>query len=367
MALIALPLIWAEGFFNLTTSVLQGRLEPRLYSIIGIIRSMVYLVVGGIIAYYGGGESAPLIGFFSGFLVASLIASSRVWKSFSVKPDRKILSTLFLYGFPFIFTVALNFIINSSDRFVIAYFLNNEAVGEYSAIYQFTWKTVAALLMVVNASSSPIVLRSFDKDGVKSANPEIMNTGVLLSLIGIPSCIGFIALDDSITHIFIGEAFRGQASALIPFIAVSTLLYAYKSYYVDMGFLISKKTYLQIWSSVIAASLNLILNILLIPKYGILGAAIATIVAIFIGLLVSVLLVIRIYPFPAFPWLSFLKILFCSGLMVVPIFIWQTEPNIYTLIMQLIICTFIYGVGIYLFNILDIRTHFLNKVKNIFK
>ncbi|MEX0965812.1 MAG: oligosaccharide flippase family protein [Bacteroidia bacterium] len=364
LALIGLPIIWAEGFFNLTVNVLRGNLKPVTYSILFLLRAIVYISVGGGLAYSGAGALAPLSGLLAGSVLASLFISSKVWKPVRMKLDVSLIKTLFIYGSPFIVSFALNFIVNSSDRFIIAYLLGNEEVGQYSAAYQFTWRSVSALLMIISTSSNPLILRAFDNKGMKSANIELRNTGLLIALIGIPSCLGIIALRENISYVFIGSAFKNDAIELIPWIAVAALIYAFKSFYVDTGFQIAKKTHLQIWPSLLAAIVNIILNFWLIPVYGILGAAIATLVAFVVGLLSSAVLVVRAYPFPKVAWKDMILILGGSLMMCIPLVLWDPEPGIWHLTLQLLIAGSIFLFFLMIFNIMNLRTLLLNKLNS---
>ncbi|HCI78611.1 MAG TPA: hypothetical protein DHW02_02855, partial [Ktedonobacter sp.] len=69
-------------------------------------------------------------------------------------------------------------------------------------------------------------------------------------------------------------------------------------YIVNVGLNIKRKTWISSVFSTIAAITNLILNLVLIPRYGAMGAAIATLLAYIVLVLVAYIVNQRMYPLP---------------------------------------------------------------------
>src|SRR5690606_11302777 len=71
-----------------------------------------------------------------------------------------------------------------------------------------------------------------------------------------------------------------------------------KAYFVDVGFQLGGDTRLQAWVMLLAATLNVVLNLLFIPRLGLLGAVYATVAVYVVSLLVSLWLVRRSFQLP---------------------------------------------------------------------
>ena len=61
-------------------------------------------------------------------------------------------------------TVGLGYIISSSDRYIIAYYLGEGAAGVYSVAVDFTSQTLTLLLMTISLAIVPLAMRSWEND-----------------------------------------------------------------------------------------------------------------------------------------------------------------------------------------------------------
>lgn len=122
-------------------------------------------------------------------------------------------------------------------------------------------------------------------------------------------------LSSHIADIVLGADFREQAASLLPWVAISVLFAGFRAYYFDLAFQLGRRTIIQTWIVAAAAGTNLVLNILLIPEFGVLGAAYATVIAYGLALLLSGLISLKYFQLPL-PWQDALKILLSTILMV---------------------------------------------------
>ncbi len=88
----------------------------------------------------------------------------------------------------------------------------------------------------------------------------------------------------------VGIEYRATAKLILPLIAIASLLLGLKAYHFDLAFHLGGWTLGQAWGLLAAAGVNLALNLVLIPRYGVAGAAWATIFAYALALAMSVLL-----------------------------------------------------------------------------
>ncbi len=117
-----------------------------------------------------------------------------------------------------------------------------------------------------------------------------------------------------LAEVMIGEGLRVQAAAITPWIALSALLFGLTAYYFSQAFTLGRKTKLLLLAMTIPAGANVILNLLLIPRFGVMGAAWATAASFGLGLLSTMALGRRVIPMPI-PWDSLGRCLVATGVM----------------------------------------------------
>jgi O-antigen/teichoic acid export membrane protein len=87
------------------------------------------------------------------------------------------------------------------------------------------------------------------------------------------------------------------AAPIIPLIALSTMLYGVYMLF-TVGLYIQRKTWYGVVFMTLAALVNVGLNIVLIPLYGSMGAAVSTLIAYVLLALIAYVVNQRIYPVP---------------------------------------------------------------------
>ena len=143
-----------------------------------------------------------------------------------------------------------------------------------------------------------------------------MKTGyTALLAIGVPATAGLTILSSDFTHVFLGARYVSTA-AVIPWVALGTFLGSLKAFYFDFSFQIAKATVIQFVIAAITALLNVVLNIIWIPRSGILGAAYATAVSFALGALLSAALGARVFKVPV-PMRDSLQVLLATSFMAV--------------------------------------------------
>jgi len=105
-------------------------------------------------------------------------------------------------------------------------------------------------------------------------------------MVGIPSVFGLSILIQQLLTIFSTSEIAQHSYYIVPFVALSTLLFGIYAVIAQI-ITLKKKTKIDgiIWMG--AAFLNLGLNFFFIPKFGILGAAITTLAAYALALILT--------------------------------------------------------------------------------
>jgi O-antigen/teichoic acid export membrane protein len=208
---------------------------------------------------------------------------------------------LLAYGLPLTATVALNFVVNSSDRFLVAWLLGTEAAGTYAAGYELGWHSVLIIMTIVNLAGYPLVVRAMEGAGPAAAQVQLQQNGLLLLAVALPALTLVVMLAPNLARVVLGAPFRADGARLLPWIALAALFAGARLYYANLAFQLSRKTLSQLWVSLAAALLNVGLNLIWIPRFGLLGAAWATVLAFGLALVLGWWLGRRVFPLPTLP------------------------------------------------------------------
>ena len=301
LALLAVLLLWAQAWFELNLNLAQSRLEPARYGLLALAKAVLALAGGTGLILLGLGAAGPLLGQALGMLLPGLVVAAVAWRGIRPRPVPGLTGTLLAYALPLTLTFALNFVISSSDRFLVAWYLGTEAAGTYAAGYDLGWVAVASLMTAVNLAGYSLVMRALERDGPAAAQRQLRQNGLLLLTVALPALTLVTTLAPNVARVVLGAPFRAEGARLLPWIGVAACLGGAMLYYTNLAFQLSRRTVGQLWVSLAAALLNLVLNGLWIPRFGLLGAAWATLLAYGLGLALGWRLGRRVFPLPLLP------------------------------------------------------------------
>jgi O-antigen/teichoic acid export membrane protein len=300
LLILALLLLVAQAWFELNLVLAQVQIKPAWYGKLLVSKTMVALGVGGILAWLGLGSFAPITGLIVAYLAAFLFFLSPVWRGISPYwPEVESLRAQLRYGLPLAVTFALNWVMDGSDRLLLGWLLDERAVGFYAAGYDLAFQSLTLLLTIINTAGYPLVLHALDKNGVEQARWQLGQNGELLITAAFVGVTMMIALAPQIIELIIGEKFRTGALLVFPWVALAAAISGIKAFHFDIAFHLKKSSPYLVLTGTIAAAVNVVLNLILIPAFGILGAAWATLLAYIVAFVTSAWLGRRVFPMPS--------------------------------------------------------------------
>lgn len=222
-----------------------------------------------------------------GLLLASILSNTisfvymvcklKIKYYFKIELVNRSASKLYLnYSIPLIPNIVSWWIINVSDRTIITLFLNAAANGIYAVSNKFPM-IISSLYSIFNMSwTESVSLHIKDNDAkyyIESVINFIFNLAAVL-------CLIVIIFSSNIIHIFIDQAFY-ESTQYIPILVLGAffniVIGLYSAIYIALKY--TKKI---MNTSIIAAIINLIINVCLIKFIQLYAAAISTTVAYFI-------------------------------------------------------------------------------------
>jgi O-antigen/teichoic acid export membrane protein len=276
--LLTLSLVWIP--FGLAYLLLQNLLvgiqDIRSYNLIELAqRVLSLLMVGAVILLHAVNvETIYLTGLVT--LVASFIWTLRRLRIRLLpftSPSVSLFKENLHYGIKAYVAALFAFLVLRVDLLIIQYMRGAEQTGFYSIAVAIT-DLVYLLPVIVGTILFPrLSAMSSDQERWRFARVVAQWVGLMMLVIA-----GVLALvAEPLVALLYGRSFLPAVPALIwlmPGIVMLSINTIYMNYFASIGMPL-----ITIYSPASAAILNIVLNIKLIPKYGIVGASIASTVA----------------------------------------------------------------------------------------
>ncbi|MBI5056302.1 MAG: flippase [Nitrospirae bacterium] len=274
---------------------IQKFYQPMIKLTAMVVLFLIGLKLGGILA-------ASVISILAGFIFSFyyLIKIFPVYKRLPVPIYEK--KELMAFSLPMSLTQLMGVVTFYIDSLMLGYFKTPVEVGVYSAVVR-----VAILVLLpmtsFNSIFAPMISESYSKGETTKLENLFKTTTKWTFILSFPLFLLFVLFAESIMKIF-GEGFAVGAAALI-ILGTGELI---NSGVGSVGYMLmmTGKAKIVLFNSLVFLSMNVILNYLLIPRYGVVGAAAATgssIAFVNILRLIEVYFVLKMHPFK----LNFLK------------------------------------------------------------
>jgi O-antigen/teichoic acid export membrane protein len=195
----------------------------------------------------------------------------KIYSYFKFKTVFKYKEWLF-FSIPLLFTGVLVFFMNWTDNFIIGYYLESSDLGIYSIAYSLA-SYIFFFPSLTSGIFSPVLTELFVKN--KTLFQDIffkVKSWIFIASVFIS--LPLIIFSKEVLSILFGKEFVIGQNALI----VLSICFMISTYFFFNNTIITinKNTKYILYNSLIFLSLNLILNLILIPLLGIFGAAIST-------------------------------------------------------------------------------------------
>ncbi|MHB8104777.1 MAG: flippase [Dehalococcoidales bacterium] len=348
-------LVLLNSLYSVFLAFFRMRRKIGLYSILDLSQTVLQfgLMVPAILLGYklGGVITAFVISSILAIIISLFIILRQT--GFQV-PKFSHMKSYLKWGVPLTPNAAIMWIINVSDRYIVSYFLGVTAAGVYSAAYSIG-QYASFVLMPLGIVLYPTISKTYDEGNRDETSNYLKYCFKYLMMIAIPAAFGLSILAKPLLRILTTPEFI-VGSSVVPFVAFGAVLYCFYQICVYIIHLVGK-TQITVILLGTSATLNVILNLILIPLTGIIGAAIATLIAYgVLGMLT--LVVTRRYLKFDLGILFILKSILSSAIMA--LCIWLINPES---LAMLIISIFI-GIVIYFVALVLLRA--LSKAELIF-
>lgn len=355
IAWLAVALTLARSLLNMNLAFHKVKLNFARYNLLECGQSILGVLIGLILVYhYQMGVEGAVLGMVIGMGLMLLVDINTIFTGSRKDFSTERLIGIYRFGLPLVLSFGFSFIIIASDKYLIGYFRTVAEVGLYAASYTVMDRIITALFMVVATPSFPLIVHRLEHEGVEAARSQAYTNGVAILMLTLPACAGLILTAPHISHLFIGPDFRDGVLHVMPWIACAALLNGLGAHYFDHAFHLAKRPDLFFFTEGPAAIVNLALNILLIPHYGIVGAAWAAAATYALSLTLSIIIGRRIMPLP-FPFKPAVQITIATLTMSAALIWYPFAYDWLGFLGTILLGGSVYAVVIFGFNVLNIR------------
>lgn len=300
---LALALVFVRSVQPVLSGLLRSEGRTILFNVcellgksLGISLSIAALVFVSLdLHYYLSGlliaETAIVAGILLWFRARGYLHLQRV--------NLRFARSAFWFSTPLIAYEIASVVLDSGDRILIGHYLGLAQVGIYSAAYSIATYTEEVLMTPVNMALFPTYMKIWVNQGAEATAAFLSKS---LDMFFCLACgvlmVALLTAHDLVT--LLASAKFAAAERLLPILVAGLLIYALHIFF-NAPLLIHRKSLALTVVTVVCTAMNIALNVLLLPRVGIMGAAVATLLS-YLALVLGLAIISRRYlafPIPA--------------------------------------------------------------------
>jgi O-antigen/teichoic acid export membrane protein len=267
--------LWAQMNYAQMTALFRVEERPVSFAIASVAN--VLITIGSTIALVIGahkGAIGAVVGNFLGTLSVYAVLLGYRRYQLGLQFDRRLLREMNRFGMPLVPAALALWAINFIDRLFIGQLKGQAEVGVYSLAVRVA--SVVVFLMTAFQLAWPAFAYSIKDDDEAKRTYAFVLTYLLFVTCWVALALG--ALAPWIVDVFDPKHRFGRSAEAVPLLAFATA--AYSGYSVlAIGIGRARQTQYNWIVAGAAAAVNIVLNAILIPPYGMMGAAVATVAA----------------------------------------------------------------------------------------
>jgi O-antigen/teichoic acid export membrane protein len=271
-------------------NVLLGKIRADeksvLYTVAGLVKILIQI---GFTIYFlvvlEMGLVGVLLGQLTGEISTILVVAPSLLRAIEFKFEKSIVKDSLRFGLPLVFSaVAIN-LLNGSDRYIIKFLIGERVLGLYELGYRVAGIINMILIIPFNLSLLPMAYKVYQTEGDKDYYKKLKT---YLAFILVWAGLALSLFSEEIVEIFALNPSYYSAYTVVPYIILAYIIYGISTIS-SLGMYLSGKNFYMALITMLCASINIGLNFWLIPQYGIMAAAVSTVIAFFIQDTLSVI------------------------------------------------------------------------------
>lgn len=309
-----IPAAFASSWFELNQRLQLADLQETAFFRASLSRGLITCTTVPLVAYLSRSAALTILVFGMGYLIAVLLFSEPRLKITRCRFDAKLCYSLLRFGAPLSVSVGLATILMTVDKWMLQGLSGVQAVGFFAAATFVAQVPITTLAGGIGSSAYSMAVRAVEFGSRATADRKLSQNFVVLFGIIVPAGIGIISVSNNLTRIMVGPSYWHSVVLLTPLLSGVAMLSGIRAFYVDTAFQLAHKTVPLIATTAFGLTVNIALDLWLIPQMAELGAAIASFTASLSCFVLATFLSRRFFPLPL-PFFDALKIMFSAALM----------------------------------------------------
>jgi len=359
-AVVLMPIISIILFFDsmrdLGISINRASEKMEKEMTVKLVMNIIVLVLGFLLLLIRPiPESIAIayaVGSIVGFIIITYIIKNDIKNLFS-KINKETLKMVIMMTIPFAIINLISSIMSNTDIFMLGIWKDSVEIGLYSSVQRIQQFTLIIPSMIATAIL-PIMSRLANKENDKFRDITEQTISITM-LVGIPIALGGAILADQLVLLIFGNGYLGAIPILQ--ILILVLIFSFPITILSNAIFAYNKQKSLIYAYLFGIIINILFNIILIPRFGAIGASISALLSTIVMTTVTWIKMKKINYFEVFPKLK--KIFLSTFIMTISI-ISLKYFNV-NVIINIILSSIIYFYVLYL-----IKESILKEVKKIF-
>ena len=251
------------------------------YNLLNLLNNVVSAIVGIFFLVYIIGE---LYGYFIGTVIAEWLIFTLLlhwfFNNYQVTLSAvsgRLAKQLMLFGLPLLATELAYMLLTYADRYMILFYHGEEELGIYAVGYNLAMYVAQIVTFSVSYAIIPLYVKIYTDRGREETEKFLDDCLYYLLILVIPVCVGYAAVNKELFVLLASDKYIAAAS-FSPVIVVATVIFGMNSL-LNAGLYLHKKSLTILLIIMIGVVLNVVCNFLLLPKFHVMGAALATLIA----------------------------------------------------------------------------------------
>ncbi len=273
-----LSALWSGCFALTLTTLAMLRSKEKLGTAIfvGALQSLGAQAAGVLLLFWWAPTvTSYLCGLIIGQGAAALVGLLALTPDWSALAAIRRYRWAFLFGLPMVPQQLSGFILNAGDRIVVRHDLGSAAVGRYSVAYN-VGSLGLILLVFINQAWMPRIYAVADR---AARSRLLASSRDMMNLLLIPVVCGLAAGAPVVLRLWAPSSFHpAELTPIVAIVAIST--FPSGQFLSSLRALMSEgRTARAAVTTLVAAVVNIGLNLVMVPFLGITGSAIATVLS----------------------------------------------------------------------------------------
>lgn len=279
--LLSSPLIMIRALASFGMSLLNAGQRSKPYALFEMATAYAAMVLallgatvvlGGLLGYYVGliaGEALVLVG-----LIVFVMRGVRFRRE---NVDLTLVREAVTFGLPMAVYELSGVLFFTGDRLLILWLADQARLGYYTVAHNLSNYVNVLFSLPVMMTVTPAMTATYEREGAEAAAEFLRVAGRWFFLFMFAAIIGVIMIREDLLTLLASEKFLPAADTT-PLLLAGMLVMASRDI-LGAGMFLKKRPWLMAQLNLVGAALNAGLNVVLIPRMGILGAALATLIS----------------------------------------------------------------------------------------